>query len=190
VAFVVLYDANVLYGGLVRDLLVRVGIGGLVQAKWTSEILDEAFENLKTNRPNLEPARLRRTRDMMNNAVRDCLVTGYEPLIAGLTLPDPDDRHVLAAAIRAGAQLIVTDNLTHFPEAQLQPFGIAAQGPDEFLLGLVELNAGQMWEILDSISAALHRPDTREGMLVRLKKNGLAETARELEAVLQSTQSS
>lgn len=181
-AFVVLYDASVLYGGLVRDLLIRAGIAGLVQAKWTSEILDEAFENLSRNRSDLDPGRLRRTRDLMNNAVRDCLVQGYEPLIEGLRLADPDDRHVLAAAIRAGAQVIVTDNLKHFPEEALEPFGIAAQRPDEFLAGLVELDADQMWGIVDAIRAALKTPDSRQGMLKRLRKNGLEQTASELEA--------
>ncbi len=181
-AFVVLYDASVLYGGLVRDLLIRAGIAGLVQAKWTSEILDEAFENLSRNRPDLDPANLRRTRDLMNNAVRDCLVQGYEPLIEGLRLPDPDDRHVLAAAIRAGAQVIVTDNLRHFPEVALEPFGIAAQRPDEFLAGLVELDSDQMWAIVDAIGTAFRQPDDREGMLARLRNNGLQQTASELEA--------
>jgi PIN domain len=182
VAFVVLYDASVLYGGLVRDLLIRAGIAGLVQAKWTSEILDEAFENLSKNRPDLDPRMLRRTRDLMNNAVRDCLVQGYEPLIEGLRLPDSDDRHVLAAAIRAGAQLIVTENIKHFPEEALELFGITAQRPDEFLAGLVELDADQMWAIVDAIGAALRKPDNREGMLARLRNNGLRQTASELEA--------
>lgn len=98
-ALVVLYDANVLYPSTLRDLLIRVAQAGLVQAKWTGQILDEVFSSLSKNRPNLDQDRLARTRELMNKAVRDCLVTGYEPLIGGLKLPDPDDRHVLAAAI-------------------------------------------------------------------------------------------
>lgn len=74
-----------------------------------------------------------RIRDLMNSHVRDCLVTGYEPLIGGLTLPDPDDRHVLAAAILSGTDTIVTFNLKDFPEDALKPYGIDAQHPDEFL---------------------------------------------------------
>src|SRR4051794_6245278 len=76
--FVVLYDTNVLYPSLLRDLLIRVARAGVVQAKWTDQILDEMFRNLRENRPDLDPARLDRTRTLMNEAVRDCLITGYE----------------------------------------------------------------------------------------------------------------
>ena len=96
---VVVYDANVLYPSTLRDVLIRVGLARLVQPKWTERILDEVFRNLRTNRPDLEPSRLDRTRRLMNDAIRDVTVTGYEYLIDQLELPDPDDRHVLAAAI-------------------------------------------------------------------------------------------
>lgn len=114
--FVVVYDANVLYPSSVRDLLLRVARAGLVQAKWTDEILDEVFRNIKANRPDLDPARLDRTRKLMNDAIADVLVSDYEPLIEILDLPDPGDRHVLAAAIKSSAQVIVTENLKHFPQ--------------------------------------------------------------------------
>jgi predicted nucleic acid-binding protein len=119
VAFVVLYDANVLYPSTLRDLLIRIAQSGLVQAKWSDRILDEVFDNLKANRPDLDPARLDRTRQLMNRSVRDVLVIGYEPIQAGLNLPDPDDHHVLAAAIKAKAQVIVTRNLKDFPGEQM-----------------------------------------------------------------------
>jgi len=99
VSFVVLYDATVLYPSTLRDLLIRVAQAGLVQAKWSDQILDEVFRNLTANRPDLDPQKLARTRDLMNQAVRDCLVSGYEPLLEAIELPDPDDRHLLAAAI-------------------------------------------------------------------------------------------
>lgn len=79
-AFVVLYDANVLYPSTLRDLVIRIAQAGLVQAKWTDRILDEAFGNLKENRPDLDPAKLDRTRTLVNRSVRDCLVIGYEPI--------------------------------------------------------------------------------------------------------------
>ena len=114
---VVIYDANVLYPSTLRDVLIRVGLTRLVQPKWTDLIIEEVFGNLRANRPDLDPARLDRTRRLMNDAIRDVTVAGYEHLIDQLDLPDADDRHVLAAAIHAGAQAIVTRNLRDFPGA-------------------------------------------------------------------------
>jgi len=102
--FVVIYDANVLYPSTLRDVLIRLAQTGLVQAKWTETILDETFRSLHANRPDLDETRLQRTRTLMNLAVRDAVVMGYEPLIGSLHLPDLEDRHVLAAAIRARAR--------------------------------------------------------------------------------------
>nr|WTB32140.1 PIN domain-containing protein [Streptomyces sp. NBC_00830] len=99
-AFVVIYDANVLYPNVLRDVLIRVAQAGLVQAKWTEAILDETFRNIKAKNPTLDHAALDRTRGLMMRAVRDCLVRGYEPLVEAIELPDPNDRHVLAAAIQ------------------------------------------------------------------------------------------
>src|SRR5450759_478719 len=113
--FVVIYDANVLYPSTLRDVLIRLAQTGLVQAKWTETILDETFRSLHAKRPDLDETRLQRTRNLMNLAVRDAVVTNGEPLIGSLHLPDLDDRHVLAAAIRARAQIIVTFNLSDFP---------------------------------------------------------------------------
>jgi hypothetical protein len=88
-AVVARYDANVLYPHTLRDVLIRVAMAGLARARWTDAILDEVFEHLKENRPDLEPARLDRTRAPMNRAIRDVLVEGYEQRIARLSLPDP-----------------------------------------------------------------------------------------------------
>jgi PIN domain len=97
--FVVVYDACVLYPAPLRDLLVRLGRTGLCQVKWTRQILDECFRNLSAQRPDLEPERLLRSRELLEQSILDVQVTGHEGLIEGLTgLPDPDDRHVLAAA--------------------------------------------------------------------------------------------
>ena len=130
--FVVVYDANALYGNAQRDLLIRIAQSGLVQAKWTDQILDEMLSNLAKKRPDIPAEKLGTLRDLMNKAVRDCLMTGYEPLIESLQLPDPGDRHVLAAAIKSSAQVIVTTNLRHFPE--VIP-GLGAAGPDRLRHG-------------------------------------------------------
>src|SRR5579859_897620 len=102
--FIVIYDANVLVGNTQRDFLIQIAQTGLVQAKWTDRILDEALAAVQKSRPDIQLNKLAHLRRLMIEAVPDCLVTGYEPLIEGLHLGDPDDRHVLAAAIKSGAQ--------------------------------------------------------------------------------------
>jgi nucleoside-diphosphate-sugar epimerase len=94
----------------------------------------------------------------MNEAVRDCLVTGYEELIGSLTLPDPDDRHVLAAAIRAGAEVIVTYNLTDFPAETLARFDIEAQHPDDFLVSLLDVAAAVVCAAVKRQRESLRNP--------------------------------
>src|SRR5262245_38054395 len=137
--FVVVYDASVLYPNTLRDLLLRLAQSGLVQARWTEQILDEMFSALKRNRPELDPLKLDRTRILMGTAVRDWKITGFEPLVDSLKLPDPDDRHVLAAAIRGRAQVIVTANQKDFPAEDLQSWDIEAKAPDEFVRDQISL---------------------------------------------------
>src|SRR5687767_11169037 len=95
------YDANVLYPAPLRDLLIRLAHAGLVRARWRRRSMTSGCGTSWRITRRCPPTRLARTRSLMNEAVRDCLVTGYEDLIESLSLPDPDDRHVLAAAIRA-----------------------------------------------------------------------------------------
>lgn len=129
-AFVVLYDACVLYPAPLRDLLIRLANKSIVRARWSEAILDECFRNILANRTDLRPEALERTRELMRKAVPDCMVSGFEALIEGIELPDCDDRHVLAAAIRAGAQTIVTFNLADFPVTRLASYNVEAKHPD------------------------------------------------------------
>lgn len=152
--FVVIYDANVLYPSTLRDLLIRIAMSGLVQAKWTDQILEEVFGALRRDRPDLDEAKLYRTKELIGTAVRDWRVTNYEPLIDALQLPDPNDRHVLAAAIRAGAQVIVTSNLKHFPAKDLSGFDIDPKSPDDFVREQIDLNR-------DAVYTAVQQPQTR-----------------------------
>lgn len=182
-AFVVLYDANVLYPGTLRDLLMRVAQAGQVQAKWTDQILDEVFRNLKLNRPDLEEARLDRTRELMNRAVRDCLVTGYEPLVDALALPDPDDRHVLAAAVKARAQVIVTNNLKDFPPAELAAWDIEAEGADDFILDQIDLSRDTVYGAVQRIADSwANPPGTVADVLTSLERDGLVQSVAALRA--------
>lgn len=140
--FVVLYDACVLYPAPLRDLLMHMALAGLYQAKWSAAIHDEWTRNVLASRPDLTPAQLDRTRKLMDFHVRDGLVEKYEDLIETVTLPDPDDRHVLAAAISSKADVILTFNLKDFPSSALTPYGIEAEHPDAFLTALLDFEPG------------------------------------------------
>jgi hypothetical protein len=152
------YDACVLYPAPLRDLLVRLARTGLFRAKWTDQIHEEWVRNVLKNRPDLGAERLARTRQLMDDHVRDCKVTGHMHLVPSLVLPDENDRHVLAAAIKAGAQAILTFNRRDFPPEVLNPLGIEPQHPDEFVMHLIDLNAGRVCEVLKAQRASLKKP--------------------------------
>jgi predicted nucleic acid-binding protein len=185
-AFVVLYDACVLYPAPLRDLLIRLANAGIVQARWSERILDECFENILRNRPDLSPAALRRTRELMCDAVPDCLITGYEPLEGAITLPDPDDRHVVAAALRAGAQVIITFNIADFPPHSLTPFDIETKHPDDFVLESVDIAPGAVVRCVTEQAAALKNPpQTVAQLLDTLGNLGLVRSVARLKELLQ-----
>jgi hypothetical protein len=95
----------------------------------------------------------------MNVAIPDAIVTGYEPQVDRLDLPDLDDRHVLAAAIRSGATSIVTANLADFPRDVLARYGIEPLAPDEFVLRLVHQDLDDaVVEVVDRQAADLRNP--------------------------------
>ena len=112
--YTALLDANVLYPAPMRDVLMQLAVTDIFKAKWSEDIHREWIDALMRNEPHRDRETLERTRDLMNHATRDCLVTGYEALIPSLDLPDPDDRHVLAAAIVGRCDVIVTQNLFKF----------------------------------------------------------------------------
>lgn len=176
-AFTALYDANVLHPASLRDLLIRLAASGLFRAKWSDQILDEVFDSVIRVNPDLDRSRLDNTRALMVKAVPDCLVTGYEPLIEALDLPDPDDRHVVAAAIRCHAGVIVTSNLKDFPADVLEPYNVEAQSPDTFLLHLLEIARDQVIMAITKQAAALSQPPmTFDELVDRLGQVGLSRT--------------
>jgi hypothetical protein len=131
--------------------------------------------------PAVKPAQLTKVRELMDRCVLDCLVTGYETLIGGLELPDPDDRHVLAAAIRCGAQVIVTWNRRDFPESALRPYGIEAQHPDEFVAALLDLSPGDVCSCVRACRQRLKAPPASvDQYLHMLEKQGMLATVAEL----------
>lgn len=112
--FVVVLDANVFFPMRVRDILLSFADAGLFRVRFTDEIIDEWTRSLLVLKPHLE-ASIRTQEALIRDQFAESLVTGHMPLIDGLTLRDPDDRHVPAAAIRCSAQVIATKNLRDFP---------------------------------------------------------------------------
>ena len=156
--FTALYDACVLYPAPLRDLLMRLAIADLFRARWSNDIHEEWMRNVLADRSDLTRQQLERTRDLMNAHVRDCVVSGYEDLVPGLELPDPNDRHVLAAAIRTRASVIVTFNLKDFPNEYLAKYGLEAQHPDDFVTHLFDLNQAAVCGAVKAQRAALKKP--------------------------------
>lgn len=171
------FDACVLYPAPLRSLLMYLALTDLFRAKWTDAVHAEWMRNVQKDYPDITRAQVERIRDLMNAHVRDCLVTGYEELIETVTLPDPDDRHVLAAAIHTGANVIVTANLSDFPKEELAKHGIEARHPDEFVMDLFALDPDRVCAAARQQRAGLKKPPlTAEQYLESLERQGLTET--------------
>lgn len=180
---VAVYDACVLYPAPLRDLLMWLGLSGLFRARWTALIHDEWKRNLLLKRTDLTSAQLDRTSALMDRAIPDALVSGHEALIADLELPDPSDRHVLAAAIHCKASVIVTFNLKDFPGAVLAPLHIEAQHPDEFIQGLFDFDQAAVVQAAKQQRATLkHPPMCADQYLEVLLRQGLVQTVSALAA--------
>lgn len=161
--------------------MIEVARTGTFQARWSDEIHDEWTRSLKKKRPDLDPHKIEQRRAAMDAAIPDCLVTGYESQIAGLTLPDPTDHHVLAAAIVGRADVIVTFNLKHFPDDVLSDFQVEAQHPDTFLIHQRGLNEQRFLECARRCRRRLKNPPkTPEEYLDGLRAAGLVLLAAEL----------
>lgn len=181
---VALLDANVLYPARLRDLLIRLAMAGLYQARWSEQILDECFDNLLENRPDITQEQLARTRQLMTTALPDASVPDYEDRIADLDLPDPDDRHVLAAAVTAGASLLVTDNLDDFPAERI-PEGLRVVSTDEFVLELARDDLDVVVDVVETQAAGLVNPPmTASQLLDGLEAVGLVESVAVLRPAL------
>ena len=170
----VLLDANVLYGYTLRDTFMHLAVNKVIEVRWTNQIHEEWIEALLENRADLTREKLGLVRSLMDLHATDALVSGFEPLIETLTLPDPDDRHVLAAAIYGGAQIIVTQNLKDFPSSTLSQFGLRAQHPDAFLVELLRAENLAVLKATEQQRALLRKPArTMEEHLEALKAHGL-----------------
>ena len=155
--FVVILDANVLFPFRKRDVLLRFYQAGLFRARWSDEILDEWTRNLLRLKPHLEDSIRSQLRAMANH-FPEALVSGHDGLVEALSLPDPNDRHVLAAAIVCGAQHIVTDNLSDFPAERLAAYDIEAIDADEFLSRTFDLYPSEALSVLRDLRGTYGNP--------------------------------
>jgi predicted nucleic acid-binding protein len=179
------FDANVLYPAGLRNFLIYLALTELFRAHWSAEVHDEWIRNLLKNRPDLTLEKLGRTRRLMDEALPEALVTGYEHLIDSIVLPDTGDRHVVAAAIQSEAGVIVTQNLGDFPDNVLGEFNLEAQHPDDFILALLGVSADLVLEAATNHRASLRNPvKTTEEYLSELDGLGLRKTVAAIRVLL------
>lgn len=171
-------DACVLVPIALADTLLRVAEKGLYRPLWTDRILTEAQVALGEIHQGIDVSK--RFADM-REAFDDSLITGWEDLQGGLSLPDKDDRHVVAAAIKGGAQAIITANLTDFPAAALGPFGLEAVHPDDFLLDQLDLSPPTILQVIREQAAHTRRPPlTSQDLATLLGRAGVPGFADEI----------
>lgn len=179
--FTAFLDSNVLYPAALRNFLMWLALHGLFRARWSDRVHEEWMGAVRRDFPDVTRGQLERTRDLMNLHAEDSLVTGFEKLLESLELPDPSDRHILAAAIRSGADVIVTHNLKDFPQENLDPYGIEAQHPDTFITHLFDLNPGAVVGAAQEHRASLKNPPKSvDEYLETLERQGLTQTVTEL----------
>ena len=172
--FTAFIDSNVFYGARLRSLILYLAVTGLFRVRWSKDVHREWMRNVVENRPDLSMSSLEQTRGQMDAAVLDCLVTGYEPLIDSLNLPDKDDRHILAAAITGKAECIVTFNQRHFPSDVLKPYNIQTCHPDDFLLDVFDIDERAcLWAVQQDIGHYKNPPLTVDDYLASLEKAGV-----------------
>jgi predicted nucleic acid-binding protein len=183
VRFTCVLDTNVIYPVIIRDILFWFAYYDLYTPKWSQHIFDEWVDVMK--RKNIPDHEIIKRTKAANLAFPDALVTNYEGLINTLTLKDKKDRHVLAAAIKTNANVIVTNNLKDFPKDYLATFGLSAKSADDFLTDIIDLNIDTAVEAFKEM--VLHRtnPEMDEyQVLDALRRNELKDTAEFLHSQL------
>lgn len=183
VRFKAVLDTNVIFPVVIRDLLFWFAYYELYTPKWSENIFDE-WKDVMIRKGVDEVEALKRVQKA-NKAIPDALVRNYEGLITELKLPDEKDRHVLAAAIKTNANVIVTNNLKDFPEQYLNSFGLKAKSADDFLTDIIDLNQDKAIEAFKEMVLNRKNPAMDEyQVLESLRRNGLKYTADYLHALL------
>ncbi|MDR1117922.1 MAG: PIN domain-containing protein [Bifidobacteriaceae bacterium] len=172
--FTAFLDANVLVPVALTDTILRAAEAGLFAPMWSSKVLAEAKMAIGRVRPDLASSRIESRFRAMSLSFPDACVIGWEPLVERIDLPDPDDRHVVAAAWLGKADAIVTANTRDFPTGALEPCGLHAVHPDDFLLDLFDLAPDLVRRIVETQAADASQPSLDvEDVLIAL---GLAGT--------------
>lgn len=178
-------DASVLYPALLRNMLMHFAVNDLFQPRWSARVHEEWITALLRNRPDITRAQIERTRRLMEAEIDEAVVEGYEHLIPSLTLPDADDRHVLAAAIHGGATVLVTANLRDFPAPILTSFGLLGEHPDAFLLRLLKSDPELGLTAFEELCANRRNPaQTPREVTELLRRQGLTATAAALNELI------
>jgi hypothetical protein len=180
--FMAFIDACVLQGALTRNMLLTLAEADFFRVRWSGPVLDEtqrAVAGYLAKRG--DPAAVAKglaARAAMERAFADAAVEGWEDIANGILLPDPKDVHVLAAAVRAGASILVTDNLKDFPAAILTRYEIEAKAGDQFLADTIDLDIGRAVSAIARMRRRFNKPSlTPEALLLELEARGLFETA-------------
>lgn len=177
-AFPAFLDTCVLYPAYLCDTLLRLAETESYRPLWSADVLAELRRNLIEQ--GIDADKVDYRIGEMRHAFPDAVVTGYESLIDAMTT-HPKDRHVLAAAVRANAEVVVTFNTRDFPENALKPYDIVALHPDDFLLDQLDLHPGLTVNVLrEQVAAYRHEPSTVASLLVRLEHSGLRRFAAEV----------
>lgn len=183
VRFTCVLDTNVIYPIDIRDLLFWFAYFELYTPKWSHHIFDEWADVMK--RKGLSDEEISKRIRRADLAFPDAQVENYESLVKGLELPDEKDNHVLAAAIKTNANIIVTNNLKDFPEDYLASFGLAAKSADDFITDIIDLNPQTAVKAFRKLVLNRVNPDMDEfEVLKRFRKLGLTDTANYLHSLL------
>ncbi|HEX9538893.1 MAG TPA: PIN domain-containing protein [Streptosporangiaceae bacterium] len=171
-------DACVLVPIVLADTLLRVAEKGLYRPLWSDRILVEAQQATEEIHPGIDVSKRFAS---MREAFSDALVTGWEELEPGILLPDEDDQHVVAAAVRGGADAIITANLADFPATALGPFGLEAVHPDDLLLDQLDLSPPTIVQVIHEQVAHTRKPPlTPQDLATLLGRAGVPGFAAEI----------
>lgn len=174
--FTALLDACVLGGALRRNMLLSLAEAGLFRPRWSARILDETQRAiLQITRGGTDGSHQRAA---IERAFPEALVTGYAVFEEKLALPDPDDNHVLAAAIATSASVVVTDNLADFPAVLLHPHAVEAIAADDFIADTIELDPTEAILALRRMRERFNNPALDVSALIhKAEAQGLLQTA-------------